>query len=603
MKTILVTGSAGFIGFHTAKRLLEAGYFVVGIDDFNDYYDVQLKKGRNALLEAYPNYKLYRGTIADLDFVKKVFSENTIDKVCHLAAQAGVRHSLKDPYAYSAANLSGFLNVLNEAKNFGVKDFIFASSSSVYGEQDKAPFKETFLTDSPISLYAATKKSAELMAYAYHHLFGMRCVGLRFFTVYGPWGRPDMAIFDFTRAILIDEPIRLFNDGKMKRAFTHVSDIADGVVKSLESGHEWAIINLGNDESVELLHLIETLENALGKTAVKELLPIQPGDVPETHADITEAKKLLGWQPRISVDEGIPNFVSWYLEQYAPDASVRTEVAEMPTVGPAPKVSLIMSVYNAAAYLEEAMDSILSQTFTDFEFIIFDDSSNDNTPAILKAYADKDARIRIVTNEVNMGLTKNLNRGIRLARGTYIARFDGDDVSLPTRFEKQVAFLDAHPHVGVISMWADVIDGSGRVTRTIKYPTTDAELRRAMIHYNPFFHPGLMMRKDAAVEAGLYNPVWKQAQDYELYFRIAKKHELANIPEVLLKFRETSGSITAKKNRRQVAFALEAKKKAIREGQYPKWNYIYLWRSYVSWVIPVGIKRFFKRLFLNKKKW
>lgn len=260
-----------------------------------------------------------------------------------------------------------------------------------------------------------------------------------------------------------------------------------------------------------------------------------------------------------------------------------------------PKVSVLMSVYNGARYLREAIDSILSQSFNDFEFIIIDDCSNDNSPMILKEYASQDTRIRLITNKFNLGLTRNLNKMIKEARGEYLARFDCDDISLRERFKKQVEFLDNNSKIGMTSLWADIIDVNGNKMRTIKYPTIDEDLRKVLIKYNPFFHPGLMMRKSAVVEAGLYNEDWRFAQDYELYFRIAKKWKLANVPEILLKYRETNSSITADKNRKQVHFVLKAKIKALREGQYSKWNYFYLLRSYISWVIPVSLKRFVKR--------
>lgn len=259
------------------------------------------------------------------------------------------------------------------------------------------------------------------------------------------------------------------------------------------------------------------------------------------------------------------------------------------------KISVIMSVHNGARYLREAIESILSQTYTDFEFLIIDDCSNDNSPAILKEYSDKDSRIVLITNEFNLGLTKNLNKALRVAKGEYIARFDCDDVSLPNRFKEQVSYLDTHPKCGVISLWADVIDNKGTYVRTIKYPTTDKELRTALIRYNPFFHPGLMVRKEVFSAVGFYDESWRFAQDYELYFRIAKKYELGNVPQVLLKYRETGGSITGSKNKKQIALVLKAKKKAIREGQYSVFNYVHLLRSYIAWVLPVPLKKYIKK--------
>lgn len=313
---ILVTGGAGFIGSRVAQILLDRGDTVICIDNFNDYYDPSLKEHRNALLEKYPKYSLYRGGVEDLELVKKVFNENRIDKVCHLAAQAGVRFSLKEPYRYIESNIVGFANILNEAKNFGVKDFIFASSSSVYGNQTKSPFSEDMRADEPISLYAATKHANEVIAYSYHHLYDMHCTGLRFFTVYGPNGRPDMAMVSFTKAILEGKPIQIFNNGDMRRDFTYVDDIADGVVKALDAGHAFEIINLGNNAPVQLMRLVELLEKELGKEAIKEFLPIQPGDVTETYADIEKAKEKLGWEPKTDIEEGIKKFVEWYKDYY-----------------------------------------------------------------------------------------------------------------------------------------------------------------------------------------------------------------------------------------------------------------------------------------------
>ncbi len=313
----LITGSAGFIGFHVARKLLEKGIAVIGIDNFNDYYEPSLKEDRNKILETYSHFTLMRGDIADIDFVRSVFSKERVDIVCHLAAQAGVRYSIKEPYKYVEANLIGFINILNEAKNVGVKNFVFASSSSVYGETDAMPFKEDFNTDKPLSLYAATKKSNEVIAHAYHHLFGMHCTGLRFFTVYGPWGRPDMAMFSFTKAIIEGTSIQVFNDGNMRRDFTYVDDIARGVIAACEQAHPYEIINLGNHEPVKLSYMIEVLEKKIGKSAIKEMLPMQPGDVPETYASVQNAKEKLDWVPQTDIEEGVQEFVDWYQEYYS----------------------------------------------------------------------------------------------------------------------------------------------------------------------------------------------------------------------------------------------------------------------------------------------
>lgn len=315
-KTYLVTGSAGFIGFHVSKKLLEQGDRVIGVDNFSDYYDVSLKEARNTILESYPQFVLYRGDIQDVSFLKKLFSENSIETVCHLAAQAGVRNSITEPYKYIGTNVTGFACVLNEAKDAGVKNVVLASSSSVYGNQDAMPFSESADTDYPLSLYAATKKADEVMAYSYHHLFGMNCTCLRFFTVYGPWGRPDMAIFNFTKSMLNGTPIDIFNQGDMHRDFTFVEDIAEGVVRACEKSYPFEIINLGNNAPVKLSYMVELLEKETGVTAVKNFLPLQPGDVLTTYASIDKANEKLGWMPQTTIEDGIKSFVAWYKDYY-----------------------------------------------------------------------------------------------------------------------------------------------------------------------------------------------------------------------------------------------------------------------------------------------
>ncbi len=313
---VLVTGSAGFIGMHVAKALLERGDTVIGFDNFNDYYDPKLKEDRNRELENYPNFKLVRADLANLGDVKRVFADHDIDKVCHLAAQAGVRYSLENPHAYVQTNLVGLTNLIEEAKNAGVMDFIYASSSSVYGKNDKVPFSVSDNVDHPISLYAATKKASELVAHVYHHLYKMNCTGLRFFTVYGPWGRPDMAAFLFTKAMLEGNPIKVFNHGKMRRDFTYIDDIVSGVLSAIDKSYSFEIFNLGNNTSVELEEFISTLETALGRQAIREELPMQPGDVKETCADIDASREKLGFEPKTSIKEGVAQFIEWYKEYY-----------------------------------------------------------------------------------------------------------------------------------------------------------------------------------------------------------------------------------------------------------------------------------------------
>ena len=317
---ILVTGTAGFVGHSTAKVLLERGDTVVGIDNFNDYYEVSLKEDRNRELEKYPNFKLYRVDISNLDDLKNIFEENDIDRVCHLAAQAGVRYSIDNPYVYADSNMVGFVNMVNLTKEKGIKYFIYASSSSVYGNTSKIPFVETEEVNSPISLYAASKRSNELVAYTYHHLFGLNTIGLRFFTVYGPWGRPDMAIFKFANMMSKGEEIPVFNYGKdMKRDFTYIDDIVDGVVRAIDSEYENEIFNLGKGSPDELGEMISLIEKHMEIEAKKKLLPMQPGDVLITYSNTNKAKKMLGYDPKITLDEGIEKFVEWYKGYYFVD--------------------------------------------------------------------------------------------------------------------------------------------------------------------------------------------------------------------------------------------------------------------------------------------
>lgn len=311
---ILVTGGAGFIGFHVSKALIEKGDKVIVVDNISDYYDIQLKKDR--LKQIQDKIKFYQIDIANLEKLKIVFEENKIDKVCHLAAQTGVRYSLINPFEYERTNILGTLNVLELMKGFKVKDFIFASSSSVYGGNKKIPFSVEDKVDKPISLYAATKRSNELIAYTYHKLYNFSCVGLRFFTVYGPWGRPDMALFKFTKNILEGKHIDVYNYGKMKRDFTYITDIVKGILSALEKNFGYKIFNLGNSVSVELIFFIKCIEKELGKRVKKNLTGMQLGDVSETCADIDESKKMLGFEPKVKVEEGIKKFVDWYKNYY-----------------------------------------------------------------------------------------------------------------------------------------------------------------------------------------------------------------------------------------------------------------------------------------------
>lgn len=314
--SILVTGSAGFIGFHVAKTMLEQGKRVIGIDNINDYYSPSLKWDRNSILGDYEDFKFYHKDLCDLQVLKKIFDENDIEKICHLAAQAGVRYSIKNPHAYERSNLKGFTNILEIARNYDMKHLVFASSSSVYGGNKKIPYSEEDDITRPVSYYAATKVANEVMAHSYSHLYNINCTGLRFFTVYGPWGRPDMAMFKFTDRIVRNQPIDVYNYGDMKRDFTYISDIVNGVISSIYTPFEYEIFNLGNNTPVNLMEFIGMLEDALGKKAKKNLLPMQPGDMKVTYADITKAKEKLDFDPKTDLKEGIKKFVKWYREYY-----------------------------------------------------------------------------------------------------------------------------------------------------------------------------------------------------------------------------------------------------------------------------------------------
>ena len=332
--TYLITGAAGFIGFYLSKRLLAQGKSVVGIDSLSDYYDVNLKKTRLRELEGDPGFAFYKLDLTDRGGVENLFSENKFDYVVNLAAQAGVRYSLTNPHAYIDSNIVGFLNILEGCRHSDVKHLVFASSSSVYGANTRMPFSVRHNVDHPVSLYAATKKSNELMAHTYSSLYKLPCTGIRFFTVYGPLGRPDMALFLFTRAILENKPIDVYNHGKMKRDFTYIDDIVEGVARLIdkvpEPDPDWCgddpdsatsyapyrLYNIGNNNPVELMKFISVLENCLGKKAKKNLLPIQPGDVPETYADVDDLTEDAGFKPSTPIEEGIKKFVDWYREYY-----------------------------------------------------------------------------------------------------------------------------------------------------------------------------------------------------------------------------------------------------------------------------------------------
>jgi UDP-glucuronate 4-epimerase len=331
---ILLTGAAGFIGFHTAEVLLQRGDVVVGLDNLNDYYDVSLKQARLAQLAQYPQFHFVKMDLADRDALPALFAQQKFQRVINLAAQAGVRYSLQNPLAYVDSNVVGFANVLEACRHTGVEHLVYASTSSVYGANTQMPFSVQQNVDHPLSFYAATKKANELMAHSYAHLYKLPVTGLRFFTVYGPWGRPDMALFLFTKNILAGKPIDIYNYGKHRRDFTYVDDVAQGVVRAMDriaqptvdwdsnnpdpstSNAPYRLYNIGNNQPVELLRYIEVLEECLGKKAQKNLLPLQVGDVPDTYADVEELIKDVGYKPATSVETGVKKFVEWYVSYY-----------------------------------------------------------------------------------------------------------------------------------------------------------------------------------------------------------------------------------------------------------------------------------------------
>ncbi len=333
-KKVLITGAAGFIGFHLSQKLCAQGYTVVGIDNLNDYYDPNLKKARLGILKGLTGFSFHKIDLLEKDRIDQLFAEEKFHYVVNLAAQAGVRYSLVNPYAYIEANVTGFLNILEACRHYPVEHLVYASSSSVYGANTNMPFSVHHNVDHPVSLYAATKKSNELMAHTYSNLYNIPTTGLRFFTVYGPYGRPDMALFLFTKAILENKPIDVYNNGEMKRDFTYVEDIVEGVTKLLpyvaKPNPQWdgqapdaassfapyALYNIGNNNPVKLMDFIQTLEQALGKEARKNLMPIQDGDVPATYADVDDLVRDVGFKPATPLQEGIQNFVDWYREYY-----------------------------------------------------------------------------------------------------------------------------------------------------------------------------------------------------------------------------------------------------------------------------------------------
>jgi len=312
----LVTGAAGFIGYNVARALLSRGDVVVGLDNINDYYAPSLKMDRLEQLKSFINFKFFRGDIADYGFLEKLFKNHNFNKICHLAAQAGVRYSLKNPFTYQKSNIEGFLNILELCRHFDIQNLVYASSSSVYGNNCRLPFNIDDRTDQPLSFYAASKKANELMAYTYHHLYGLKCSGLRFFTVYGPWGRPDMAYYQFTKAIVEGKTVELYNNGKMKRDFTFIDDIVAGILSALDRNYDFEIFNLGCSSPVDLKYLIQCLESGLGVTAKITYLPAQPGEVEITYADIDYSTLKLDFIPATSIETGITKFIEWFTNYY-----------------------------------------------------------------------------------------------------------------------------------------------------------------------------------------------------------------------------------------------------------------------------------------------
>ena len=316
MKKVIVTGTAGFIGFHLAKKLLNQGYEVIGIDNLNDYYDVRIKEARNKILKKNKNYTFKKINICEYDKLHDECKNHKCDMIVHLAAQAGVRHSIENPHVYGTSNVCGTLNIFEIARHHKIPKVVYASSSSVYGGNKKVPFSEKDNVDMPVSLYAATKKANELKAHAYSHLYGINMTGLRFFTVYGPYGRPDMAAYKFVKNLFENKPIKIFNQGDMERDFTYVDDIVNGIICAMDKDHKCEIFNLGNSRPEKLMDFVGLLEKHCGKKAIKEFHPMQAGDVKKTHACLKKTKEMLEWEPTTNLDEGLKKFVEWYKEYH-----------------------------------------------------------------------------------------------------------------------------------------------------------------------------------------------------------------------------------------------------------------------------------------------
>jgi UDP-glucuronate 4-epimerase len=316
MKRCLITGVAGFIGFHLAKEMLEQGYEIVGVDDLNDYYDPKIKYSRLKILEKNKNFKFYIANIADQVTMGHIFNEHEFDAVCNLAAYAGVRYSLIKPFYYIQSNIVGFQVILEMVRDHEIENFVFASSASVYGSNEKQPFSEDDPVDNPMAIYAVTKRQNELAAKSYNHLFGLNCTGLRYFTAYGPYGRPDLALFKFTKNILEDKPIDIYNHGMMERTFTFIDDVIKGTIAAIERPMGYEIFNIGGEENIDLIQYVDMIEDCLGKKAIRNYMELQPGDITAARCDISKAKKLLDYQPRTSIDHGIEMFIDWYRDFY-----------------------------------------------------------------------------------------------------------------------------------------------------------------------------------------------------------------------------------------------------------------------------------------------
>lgn len=538
MRTILITGAAGFIGFHVAKQLLDNNDKVIGLDNLNDYYDVELKKSRLKILQEYKNFYFCKYDITSREHVKKVFKDYDIEYVIHLAAQAGVRYSFEDPYSYANTNVLGTVTLLEQCckRKKKIKHFLYASSSSVYGSNTEMPLSTNQKTDSPVSLYAATKKATELIAHSYSHLYNVPCTGMRFFTVYGPYGRPDMSLFLFTKNIMEDKPIDVFNNGDMERDFTYVDDVATSINKLIEViPNKFKVYNIGYGKPVKLNEFIETIETTLEKKAIKNLLPMQPGDVKKTFADNKELVKIIDFKPQVPVKEGVKNFVEWYKEYH--ERIIKNEP---------PLISIAMTCYNQQKYVRDALKSIAEQKYKKWELVIVDDCSTDKSVKIIKKHIKEfglKGKVRITRHKENKGYGYSLGEAISNCVGELVVILDSDDALASNKVLKIV--MKSHKKYPEASMtYSNFIEcDSGLNPVKIQKRKQISDKESFLTHKTKISHLKVLKKSYYDKTDGI-NPELKQTVDKDLILRLEEVGKLIHINENLLKYRKHKGALT-----------------------------------------------------------